>query len=93
MLIKGNTPIIDPSYRNRSREEAKLDEIIRRCFAFDPDDRPSIFEIFYFLSRAVEEFVGDESAATQVLMSVAKVELSESSSDSDSQISKEDDSD
>ena len=53
--MAGETSPIDDRYRTRSLEEGKLVEIIERCWAFDPDDRPTIFEVVEFLRQAVTE--------------------------------------
>ena len=52
---KGVKPYIDPHYKDKSYAEAKLAEIIDRCYAFKPEDRPSIFEIVEFLREALRE--------------------------------------
>jgi serine/threonine protein kinase len=48
-----DTPFIHPAYRNGTFPERKLVEIMERCFAYEPSDRPSIFEIVEFLRDAV----------------------------------------
>ncbi len=51
--VKGR---IDPRYfKERSLAEAKLAEIINRCWAFRPEDRPSIFEVVDFLRDALKQ--------------------------------------
>ena len=52
---KGEKPYIDPRYTEKSLADAKLVEIIDRCFAFRPEDRPSIFEVVEFLRDAIQE--------------------------------------
>ncbi len=52
---KGLKPYIDPHYKDKSYAEAKLAEIIDRCYAYKPEDRPSIFEIVEFLREALRE--------------------------------------
>lgn len=52
---------IDPRYlKERSLAEAKLAEIIDRCWAFKPENRPSIFEVVAFLRDALKQ-VREES--------------------------------
>lgn len=52
---KGEMAYIDPRYKERSVEEAKLAEAIHWCHQFLPEDRPSIFQLVEFLRKAVEE--------------------------------------
>mmetsp|Transcript_695 Transcript_695/g.1606 ORF Transcript_695/g.1606 Transcript_695/m.1606 type:complete len:89 (+) Transcript_695:1748-2014(+) len=54
-IKQGEKPFIDPRYMNQSLAEAKLAEIIDRCFSFRPEDRPSIFDVVRFLSDALKE--------------------------------------
>ncbi len=61
----GEIPFIDPRYRERSREEAKLVEIIEACHEFHPDDRPSIFEVVAFLRDALLEISNDKDKTMQ----------------------------
>ena len=51
----GVKPYIDPGYKHKSIAAAKLTEIIEQCYAFKPEDRPSIFEIVEFLQDALRE--------------------------------------
>lgn len=51
----GEKPYIDQRYNESSMAEAKLAEIIDRCHSYDPDDRPSIFEIVEFLRDALKK--------------------------------------
>lgn len=51
----GETPFIDPRYKKRSVAEAKLAEIIERCYEYDEKDRPSIFEVIDLLWQAIGE--------------------------------------
>ena len=53
----GVKPFIDPRYlKEKSLAEAKLAEIIDRCYAHKPEDRPSIFEVVEFLRDALKQF-------------------------------------
>jgi hypothetical protein len=63
----GHTAYIDPRYRTRSEEEARLAEIIEQCFRFNPDDRPSIFEVVSFLRSAVTECLGENVSRKEYL--------------------------
>jgi serine/threonine protein kinase len=54
-IKRGETAYIDPRYKVSSREEAALAEIVEKCHAFNPDDRPSIFEVVAFLRQALKD--------------------------------------
>jgi hypothetical protein len=56
----GEKAPIDPRYRQRSLAESKLVEVIDWCHEFDPQNRPSIFDVVQFLRNATEE-LGAES--------------------------------
>jgi hypothetical protein len=61
-VVKGETPFIDPRYYlQQSPEERALVEVIKRCFEYAPEDRPTIFEIVDDLRQAVSELVVDGS--------------------------------
>jgi hypothetical protein len=68
---KGETAYIDPRFQEASQEEAKLATIIERCFAFDPDDRPSVFEVVAFLKQALND-VSEGEEATKSSLRVRK---------------------
>lgn len=52
----GLKAFIDPRYfKERSLAEAKLAEIINRCYAYKPEDRPSVFEVVEFLRDALKQ--------------------------------------
>lgn len=53
-VVNGEKPYIDPRYRSRSFAEGKLVEIIERCWTYDADERPDIFEIARLLKAAYE---------------------------------------
>jgi hypothetical protein len=56
MRVKnGEATYIDQRYKTRSLAEAKLVEIIELCYAQEPDNRPSIFEVAEFLRKALKE--------------------------------------
>jgi serine/threonine protein kinase len=54
LVTNGEKPYIDPRYRSRSFAEGQLVEIMERCWIYDPDDRPDIFEITRQLKAAYE---------------------------------------
>lgn len=47
-------PYVDPRW-NRSFAEGKLAELLPKCYAYEPNDRISMFEIVKYLRAAVEE--------------------------------------
>jgi serine/threonine protein kinase len=53
-VVNGEKPYIDPRYRSRSFAEGQLVEIMERCWTFDADERPDIFEIVRLLKAAHE---------------------------------------
>lgn len=53
--IDGEMPYIDERYRTRSFPEAKLVEIMERCWVYDPKERADIFEVVDFLKHAIQE--------------------------------------
>ena len=75
--MKGETAFIDPRYRQRSKEEAKLVEIIEKCFLFEPEKRISIFDIVRMLEDAIDECIGREASIEEVLKEVVLLPSSE----------------
>jgi hypothetical protein len=65
--MEGQTAYIDPRYSTRSKEDARLAEIIEQCFRFNPDDRPSVFEVVAFLRNAVTECLGENVSRKEIL--------------------------
>lgn len=53
-IKKGNMPHVDPRIIKRSYAEAKLAEVAMKCFTFDPDERPDIFEVVTMLREAYD---------------------------------------
>jgi serine/threonine protein kinase len=53
-IKNGETAFIDPRWKERSVEEAKLVQAIEWCHQYNPDDRPTIFQLVDFLKQAVE---------------------------------------
>jgi hypothetical protein len=45
MILRGEKAFIDPVYRKRSFIEAKLVEVIEKCWTDVVDQRPTIFQI------------------------------------------------
>eukprot|EP00986_Skeletonema_menzelii_P014719 scaffold10060_cov141-Skeletonema_menzelii.AAC.10 len=54
-LIGGNLAFVDPRWKDQSYEEGKLVELLPKCWAYDPDERISIFDAVKFLRQAVED--------------------------------------
>lgn len=52
---KGETAFIDRRYKTRSFAEGKLVEIIELCYAYEPEERPSMLEVADFLRKALKE--------------------------------------
>ena len=52
-VIAGELPYIDPRYSKRSFEEAQMVSIMKECWEYDADKRPSIFDIVHKLRAAV----------------------------------------
>ncbi len=50
-ILNGEKTVIDPVYQTRSYIEQSLVEIIEKCWTFDPNERPSIFEIIDDLKK------------------------------------------
>jgi len=57
---KGGKLKIDERYRHTNVADAKLVELIDRCTEYDPDDRPSIFEVVEELKEALRTAIADE---------------------------------
>ena len=55
-LIKGEKPYVDPRYKTRSFAEGKLVEVLEKCLAFNPGDRPTIFAILEMLTTSIEKW-------------------------------------
>lgn len=53
-LKLGEKPFIDARYRHRSYSEGLLVELIEKCWAYKPDERPSIFDIIKILRPAAD---------------------------------------
>jgi serine/threonine protein kinase len=60
-IVKCETAFIDPRYSQRSKAEKK------KCFEYDPVDRPTIFEIVDELGRAVRELYDTRIDFTRVI--------------------------
>jgi len=54
-VASGEIAFIDPRYKTRSYAEKKLVEIMEKCWKFDPDERPEIFEVVQYLRNAIRE--------------------------------------
>eukprot|EP00984_Skeletonema_dohrnii_P034455 scaffold33563_cov137-Skeletonema_dohrnii-CCMP3373.AAC.2 len=54
-LIGGDLAFVDPRWKDRSYEERKLVELLPKCWAYDPDERISIFDAVKYLRQAIDE--------------------------------------
>ncbi|KAG7338327.1 phospholipid-translocating P-type ATPase, flippase [Nitzschia inconspicua] len=57
---EGGSLRLDPRYTTRSKVDAKFVDIIARCQAFQPDDRPSIFELIVELKEMLDMAIEEE---------------------------------
>ncbi len=69
-LLGGETPYIDPRYNDRSPSEGVLTELIPKCFALDPEDRPTIFEVVHFLREGVKKNLSEGMTREKVLQGI-----------------------
>ena len=74
-VTKGLTGFIDPRYMNRTFAEAKLAEIILRCWIYDTKQRIDIIQLVDFLRNAVRE-----NSAREGLLRIASESLGKISS-------------
>jgi serine/threonine protein kinase len=63
---RGDKAPIDPRYKERSFAESKLVEVIDWCHEFDPQNRPSVFDVVQFLQDAMTELDGSASQKKEV---------------------------
>lgn len=54
MVQNGKTGYIDPRYLERSDIEARLAEIVQRCWEHDIDERPDIFQVRKMLRQQLD---------------------------------------
>jgi hypothetical protein len=57
MIAYGELSFLDPRWKEKSYGEGQLAEIIPRCWALNPKERPSIGEVVIFLRNAIEKHV------------------------------------
>lgn len=55
-LKTGEKPFVDPRYRNHSIIETGLVKAMEPCWAFKPNDRPSVFTLVQILRDTMKEF-------------------------------------
>jgi len=67
-IKKGETAYINPQFKERSFQEAKLVEAIEWCHKFNPDDRPTVFELVAFLRQAIEDSAKDRPGKSDVIV-------------------------
>lgn len=73
---RGEIAYIDPRYLTRSKEEKALAELIEKCFVYEPDDRPTIFEVVSYLRNAVSDSLGEEESRVDILAAIGGKEWS-----------------
>lgn len=54
-VVNGNSAFIDERYRTYSFGDGKLVELIEKCWAYKPEDRPTIYEVVEFLREAYDD--------------------------------------
>ena len=69
-IVKGDMAYVDPRYHDRSPSEAVLAEIIPKCYAFNPEDRPTIFELVDVLKVAVSKNLDPGMTRAKVLQGI-----------------------
>lgn len=66
-IIKGDKAFIDPRYRTKSFAESKLVDIIERCWEYDPDKRPDIFEVVIHLRDTLDHIHSPKDSLDQIV--------------------------
>eukprot|EP00934_Nitzschia_sp_Nitz4_P000581 Nitzschia sp. Nitz4//scaffold184_size43902//14104//16178//NITZ4_007280-RA/size43902-processed-gene-0.14-mRNA-1//-1//CDS//3329539645//581//frame0 len=70
-MVEGETAFIDPRYAKRSEAEFTIVKVLLRCFAYNPEDRASIFEIVDMLSGPTERILSElDTTRAEVLQSL-----------------------
>ncbi len=67
-IIKGEVGFVDPRYSKRSKAERALVRIIKKCFEYEPGDRPTIFEVVQELQRAVEKLLEQKGISRESIL-------------------------
>ena len=67
-IKNGETAYIDPRFKERSFQEAKLVEAIEWCHKFNPDDRPTVFELVAFLRQAINDSARDSPGRNELIV-------------------------
>jgi serine/threonine protein kinase len=70
LIFQQQKAYIDPRWKERSPAEAKLAEIIPKCFEYEPKNRISIFEVVDYLKHAVNELLHDGMTRESVLQGI-----------------------
>ena len=55
LIVKNIMPVVDERIANRTLAERRLTDIIKKCFAYHPDNRPDMVEVAHWLRKAYEE--------------------------------------
>lgn len=70
LVLQQKKAYIDPRWMKRSPAEAKLAELIPKCFEYEPKNRISIFEVVDYLRHAVNELLDDGMTRESVLQGI-----------------------
>jgi serine/threonine protein kinase len=62
---QGIPPYLNPRYATRSYIEGRLVQVMERCHAADPSDRPSIFEVVRHLEETQQRYNQEQEHALQ----------------------------
>jgi serine/threonine protein kinase len=68
LLTNGTTGYIAPHLYTRSEPERVLAELIPRCWAMEPQDRPTVAEIVHELEAAVEMLERQHQTTRQAIL-------------------------
>jgi hypothetical protein len=72
LVKKGKLPFIDPRYEERSFAEAKLIEVMKRCWTYERRKRVDIFQLIDLLRVAVEENRHHEQATRKKIQQLRR---------------------
>lgn len=59
-FLNHELPYVDPRYRSRSYIEGRLVEIMEKCWAYEPEDRASIFDVVIFLQETLRKHEAEQ---------------------------------
>jgi len=64
MIVQGKYPYVDERYRTRSFVESRLVDIMERCWDYDADKRPSIFDVVRHLRETATTHHNNSTVTT-----------------------------